>query len=104
MPEHTPIELLTWRSRVSGARAAIKQQTLAEAGLDPAPSFKGERQAYFAEAGGFVDTPTYDRYRLGGGMTIAGPAIIEERESTIVLRPGMKAFVDRYANVRLRLR
>ena len=104
VPDHTPIELLTWRSRVSGARADIKQQTLADAGLDPAPSFKRERQAYFAEAGGFVDTPTYDRYQLGAGMAIAGPAIIEERESTIVLRPGMYAFVDAYANVRLHLR
>ncbi|MCY4069918.1 MAG: hydantoinase/oxoprolinase family protein [Chloroflexi bacterium] len=104
VPEHTAIELLTWRSRVSGARAAIKQQRLPDAGTDPAPSFKGKRQAYFAEAGGFVDAPTYDRYRLGGGMTIVGPAIIEERESTIVLRPGMKAFVDVYANVHLHLR
>ena len=104
LPDHSPIELLTWRSRVSGARAAIKEQTLAETHTDPAPAFKRSRPAYFAEAGGFVNTPTYDRYRLGAGMTIAGPAIIEERESTIVLRPGMNAVVDAYANVRLRLR
>lgn len=101
VPQHTPIELLTWRSRVSGGRAAIKQQMLADAGQDPAPAFKCKRQAYFAEAGGFVAVPTYDRYLLRAGMAIAGPAIIEERESTIVVRPAMKAFVDVYANIRL---
>ncbi len=103
VPDHTPIELLTWRSRVSGSRAAIKQQMLADIGADPAPSFKGKRQAYFTDAGGFVETPTYDRYRLGAGMAIEGPAIIEERESTIVVPPGMIADVDAYANVRLHL-
>lgn len=102
VPDHTPIECLTWRSRVSGARAPIKRQRLPAAGQDPAPAFKGSRQAYFAEAGGFVNCPTYDRYRLGAGMRIAGPAIIEERESTIVMRPGMTALVDGYANLRLR--
>lgn len=103
IPDHTSIELLTWRSRVSGTRAAIKQPLLADGGSDPAPAFKRRRQAYFAEAGGFVDAPTYDRYRLGAGMVIAGPAIIEERESTIVLRPGMSAIVDQYGNARLQL-
>ena len=28
---------------------------------------------YFAEAGGFVDCPIYDRYALGAGATFAGP-------------------------------
>ena len=36
-------------------------------------------------------------------MVIEGPAIIEERESTIVVPPGMIADVDAYANVRLHL-
>src|SRR5690606_13322070 len=40
-------------------------------------SEKGERPAYFPEAGGFVSTPVYDRYALPLGMRIAGPAILE---------------------------
>ena len=104
VPDHTPIELLTWRSRVSGKRAPIKQAKLAKRGGDAAPALKGMRRAWFSEANGFVDAPVYDRYALGAGMTLDGPAIIEERESTIVLRPGMRGSVDAYANIHLQLR
>jgi N-methylhydantoinase A/oxoprolinase/acetone carboxylase beta subunit len=41
----------------------------------------------------------YDRYALAPGMQLAGPAIIEERESTSVLPPGSTAAVDEYANL-----
>ena len=101
VPNHTPIELLTWRVRVSGLRAPLKPARLPESGADPTPACKGERRAYFSELADFVMTPVFDRYRLCAGMAFAGPAIVEERESTIVLRPGMRASVDAYGNVRL---
>ena len=101
VPDHSPIELLTWRVRISGARKPVQSRRLTEAGADPAPAAKGQRRAYFSELADFVETPVYDRYRLGAGMTFPGPAIIEERESTIVLRPGMRAGADAYGNVHL---
>ena len=101
VPDHTPIELLTWRARVSGTRAPLAPPLLAETDDDVESACKGHRRAWFSELGGFVDTPIYDRYRLGAGMQFAGPAIVEERESTIVVRPEMQAEVDRYGNVHL---
>ena len=101
VPDHTPIELLTWRARVSGTRAPLAPPLLAETDDDVESACKGHRRAWFSELGGFVDTPIYDRYRLGAGMRFAGPAIVEERESTIVVRPEMQAEVDRYGNVHL---
>ena len=103
VPDHTPIELLTWRTRVSGARTPPPAPLLAKADADIHSAGKGHRRVWFSELGGFVDTPIYDRYRLGAGMQFAGPAIVEERESTIVVRPGMQAKVDRHANVHLYL-
>ncbi|HEX2172722.1 MAG TPA: hypothetical protein VHL09_09795, partial [Dehalococcoidia bacterium] len=47
----------------------------------------------------FVETPVYDRYALRGGMRFAGPAIVEERESTIVVLPGCRAEADRFGNL-----
>ena len=38
--------------------------------------------------------PVYDRGALAAGQTIAGPAIIEERETTTVLPPGWTATID----------
>ena len=99
VPEHTPIELLTWRVRVSGNRAPVKPARLPESGADPARARKGERCAYFSELADFVATPVYDRYRLGAGMEFAGPAIIEERESTIVVRLGCARACDAYGNM-----
>ena len=57
------------------------------------------RRAYFPETGGWVDCPVYDRYKLAAGLEIAGPAIVEECESTSVLPPGVVATVDEYANL-----
>jgi N-methylhydantoinase A len=40
-----------------------------------------------------VETPVYDRGGLGVGATIVGPALLEERETTAVLRAGWTAVV-----------
>jgi N-methylhydantoinase A len=49
---------------------------------------RATRKAYFPEAGGFVDTPIVDRYGMRPGERLAGPALVEERESTTVMLPG----------------
>jgi N-methylhydantoinase A/oxoprolinase/acetone carboxylase beta subunit len=41
-----------------------------------------------------VETPVYDRYGLQPGAAFAGPAIIEERESTTIIGPGARVRVD----------
>ncbi len=101
VPDHTPIELLTWRVRVSGSRAPVKPAELPQSSLDVEQAFKGRRRAYFSECEDFVSTPVYDRYRLGAGATFTGPAIVEERESTVVLPPRMRARVDAFGNIHL---
>jgi N-methylhydantoinase A len=42
-----------------------------------------------------VDTPVYARRDLACDQRVDGPAIIEERETTIVILPGWRATVDR---------
>ncbi len=60
---------------------------------------KGERPVYFPEFKKLQPCPVYDRYRLQPGFTAEGPAVIEERESTIVVGPGGQAVVDEHGNV-----
>ena len=43
--------------------------------------------------------PVYDRAALAVGQSFPGPAIIEERETTIVIPPGWSASVDRFGCV-----
>jgi N-methylhydantoinase A len=94
-----PLEILNWRVVSSGPRPHVTLQipVLADATLPQAQ--KGERLAYFPEAGGYVPTPIYDRYRLAAGMTFAGPAIVEERESTVIIGPGGRCRIDPQHNL-----
>ena len=60
---------------------------------------KGRRPVYFAEAGDYVDCPIYDRYALAAGVAFAGPAVIEEFDSTTVVHPGFSVSVDDVGNL-----
>jgi N-methylhydantoinase A len=92
-----PVETVTWKLSAVGGASRV---ALAKAAASPAAGAdKGRRRAYFPETGGWIDCPIYDRYRLAAGQAIAGPAIVEERESTSVLPPDTVATVDEYANL-----
>jgi len=82
-----PAEVLTWRVVTSGPTPEV---TLFEKRMRPEGSAlvaKGTRHAYFSESDGYVATPVFDRYTLRPGDRIEGPAIIEERESTLIATP-----------------
>ncbi|GAB4269796.1 MAG: hydantoinase/oxoprolinase family protein [Deferrisomatales bacterium] len=68
------------------------------------PTAAGTRPVYFAEAGGYVATPIYDRPTLPPGATLTGPAIVEQLDSTVVIPPGVEARVDEYLNLILDVR
>jgi N-methylhydantoinase A len=91
-----PVEVVTWKlTAVAGA----PRVTLPKAAAPGGRARKGTRRAWFPEAGGWIDCPVWDRYRLAAGTTLEGPAIVEERESTTVLPPGLAASVDEFANL-----
>ena len=94
-PLGVPIEALNWRVVVSGPMPEISVSGPRPGAAVPgAATPKSSRKAYFPEARGYVDTPVYDRYALTPGAIFAGPAIIEERESTTVIGPGARVSVD----------
>jgi N-methylhydantoinase A len=57
------------------------------------------RKAYFPERGEYIETAVYDRYALSTGMEFIGPAIVEERESTLIIGARGKARVDERLNI-----
>ena len=93
-----PVEALNWRLHVSGPRPALKPFQ-ASGVSDAKAATKGHRPIFMPEHGAFEDVPVYDRYLLGTGARIEGPAIVEERESTIVIGVGGRAVVDEWSNV-----
>ncbi len=63
------------------------------------PQPVSRRPVLFEEREGYIDTPIYDRATLGAGDAITGPAVIEQLDSTTVVLPGQKAFVEKYGNI-----
>lgn len=59
----------------------------------------GHRPALFDIAEGYVDVPVYDRNRLRVGVKIAGPAVVEQSDTTTILYPRHTARVDAYRNL-----
>ncbi|WP_417208560.1 hydantoinase/oxoprolinase family protein [Antarctobacter sp.] len=94
--ENSGMEIMTWRLRVSGEKASAKRPVAEVVGPKP---LKGHRKVYFDTLGETVDTPVYDHYALPVNEVFNGPAIIEQRESSIVMGPEGKAHVDAKGNL-----
>jgi N-methylhydantoinase A len=68
---------------------------------DPREARERRREAWFPGAG-FVETPVLWRDGLAAQSRIAGPAIVESADSTIVIPPGWIAAVDEAGYIRMR--
>ncbi|MCE7989590.1 MAG: hydantoinase/oxoprolinase family protein [Caldilinea sp. CFX5] len=99
-----PVEVINWRVTAAGPKPDVQLQLTTGAARSPQQAQKGARLAYFPETGGYTATPVYDRYQLTPGVTFAGPAIIEERESTLIVGPGAACRVDEEWNLIVTLR
>jgi N-methylhydantoinase A len=93
------VEILTFHvvSVVQATSAALKKSP--DAGADPGQAFQGNRPVYWDDC--FIDTPVFDARRLGAGNRLPGPAVIEARNTTILIHPGQRGSVDEYLNIGL---
>ena len=93
------IEVLNWRVVSSGPNPALRLRMDSSGSSHAADAIKGQRPAYFPETAGYTETPIYDRYRLAPGASFSGPAIVEERESTVIVGPGAACETDAQWNL-----
>ena len=94
-----PIESISWRLTALGPAVPIDfaaAHAFSEAASETAP---GRRAIYLPEVGEFVEVPVYDRYRLSPESRFDGPAVIQERESTVVIGQHGHGVVDTYGNL-----
>jgi N-methylhydantoinase A len=70
---------------------------------DAAEARTGERPVYFKELDGFAPVGIYEVERLRPGQEIAGPAVAEAVDTTVVVHPGQRLWVDGFLNLRLDL-
>jgi N-methylhydantoinase A len=82
-------QVITWR--LTG-RAPMQRHrfrwgdTRADTGTAAtAGAARGRRRIFLPVRGKYVEVPVFERYALAPGSTLAGPLILEERESTLVV-------------------
>src|SRR5439155_6035232 len=97
-PPNVPVEFINIRVTVRATIAGAEMR-LPLAGGTVGDAVKGVRPAYFPEAGGFGETTIYDRERLRPGFTFAGPAVVEEEGSTLVVGPAGRVEISRTGNL-----
>ncbi|MFH1480463.1 MAG: hydantoinase/oxoprolinase family protein, partial [Pseudomonadota bacterium] len=92
----SPVEFINFKIRASLPERLLQFPKLEKkvAPLDNA--IKGKRKAYSGIAGDFIPYTVFDRYKLFPDARFQGPAIIEERESTVITGEDTTVSVDDY--------
>jgi len=95
----TPIEIINLRVTAVGhiERTDLQKAVTGVHNLEDA--LKNTRPVYFQEYGDWHETPVYDRNKLYPGHEIPGPAVFEERITTIIVHPNWNARIDDFGNV-----
>ena len=93
------IELVTLRTLHSYSPPKPKLEEIDEKNIGIPEELKGVRDAYFGPDNGYIEVNVYERYKLGKGLIVDGPCIIEQPDSTIVIYPGQNFYVDKANNI-----
>jgi N-methylhydantoinase A len=92
----SPVEFINFRVRASLPERLLKLPKMGKKAGSLDDAVKGRRQAYSGIAKDFIPYTVYDRYKLFTGAKFQGPAIIEERESTVIAGEDASISVDEY--------
>lgn len=96
--DDVPVRLLNLRMAVIGKRPQFDLTALRpDDGLTVEAARTGDRQV--RARGQWRPTPIFDRLALPVEAEIAGPAILEQADTTIFVDPGLCARVDEFGNV-----
>jgi len=99
------VEFINFKVRASLPERLLQLPKLENRkGLSLEDAIKGRRPAYSAMARDFIPYTVYDRYGLFPGAAFHGPAIIEEKESTVIVGEDASVSTDEYGFLWIDLR
>ena len=90
------VEFINFKVKASLPEHLIQFPRLGKRGKSPDQAVKGKRKAYSPMARDFIPYTVYDRYELFPKAKFKGPAIIEEKESTVVVGEDASVSVDEF--------
>ncbi|MEA2038699.1 MAG: hydantoinase/oxoprolinase family protein [Thermodesulfobacteriota bacterium] len=92
----SPVEFINFKVRASLPERLLELPKMDKKAGSLEHALKGSRPAYSGIAGDFIPYTVYDRYKFFPGAGFQGPAIIEERESTVIVGEDASVSVDEY--------
>jgi N-methylhydantoinase A len=101
--EKEPVEVVSYRVGAVGAADKAELAPLPPRGAGGTPDPRGSRPILLDRETGWLEVRVYDRAALAAGDGLTGPAIIEDRGSSFVLRQGHALAVDGYGNLLISL-
>jgi N-methylhydantoinase A/acetophenone carboxylase len=90
------ISSITLNARVPMPHLTAK--TFKVGGTNPIKAMKTARQVYWSKASGYQNTPVYELELLKPGNVVAGPAVVDAKDTTYVVPAGMSLQMDKYSN------
>lgn len=95
-----PIEFFNLHLKAIGIVPKAQLATYEPTGHSPEPA---SHRAVWFDNKVYTNTPIFNRDALPAGFEFAGPAIVEQFDSTIVVPPKSTAVVDKYLNIIIKL-
>jgi len=96
----TPVEMVTFHATATVKLPVLEWRELEADGRTAEEASKGTRNVHFGEPG-WLPARVYERRLLAPGLTVDGPAIVEEPASTTLVHRGQRLAVDRWGNLRI---
>jgi N-methylhydantoinase A len=95
-----PVEVVGLHLVASAEVGKLRLMALPKSGASLKAARKGRRPVDYALEG-VHEAEIYDADRLEPGMRFAGPAVVEDSSSTVVVHPGQAGSVDDYGNIHI---
>jgi N-methylhydantoinase A len=95
-------EFLTFRLKVTTPPRSLMLAAGAKGMKSVETARRGSRPCLFDGSTARVDTPSYDWDRMEPGHRVTGPALIDDKTTTVLVVPGFVCEVDAYSNLVLR--
>jgi N-methylhydantoinase A len=92
-----PVEIVSYRVRGIGRVPPVEMPRFKPTGGTLKDALRETRHARFD--GQAIECPVYQRERLDVGLTVEGPAILDQFDCTTVICPGQTARVDEWKNL-----
>src|SRR5580692_3762120 len=97
MAPEQAVEVVSYRVRGLGLVPPVELPRFKPTGATLADALRETRQVRFD--GRDLECPVYQRERLDVGLTLPGPAILDQFDCTTVIHPGQMARVDEWKNL-----